>query len=110
MLIELLIAQLCSTASVGIDRNACVKAAEAFSIQYKIKSDASSGEKIIGDAVEKKVENLTGKDLLAALAFTAKIAHDKSLSTRIVKENGIIPSINATAGIGNGSVTLGWRF
>lgn len=109
MLLEVLILQMCSELS-GVDYEVCTKSMEAASIQSSFKQEADTLEKNTLKFAEKNVAEVTGEKALIVLAFTAKVVHDKELTTKITKNNGIIPSINTSIGTSNGKLTFGWSF
>lgn len=109
MLIELFIAQACIGSS-GMNHDACSKALEAAAVQYEVKQNVNDTETKVTKIVEKKVETVTGKEFLAVTLFAAKAYKEKQVSTRVVREDGIIPSINTSLGLGNGKITFGWSF
>ena len=109
MLIEFFIAQIC-LGGPSMDRMACAKAMEATAIQYEVKQNVAIGEKKISKIVEKKVEEVTGKEVLAVTLFAARTFKEKQLSTRLVKEDGMLPSVSTALGFAGGQITFGWTF
>lgn len=109
MLVELMIAQMCA-GTVGMEHQACVKAVEAATIQYRVKQDVGTVEKKTGDILEKQVAEVTGKTALAVTLFTAKVIRYKEVSANLVRERGIQPSVNAQVTEHTGKLTFNWSF
>jgi hypothetical protein len=109
MLLEMLIAQAC-VGIHGMERDACIKALQAASIQYNIQEPVKKTERATRDIVQRKVESITGKEVLAVGLFTAKVMRDKEVSANLVREKGKMPSVNMSAGQTSGKVTFSWGF
>lgn len=109
MLLEMLVAQVCVGLS-GQAHEACTKAVEATAVQYQIKQNSDKAEKMFSGIAEKKVTELTGRDVAAVVVFAAKSVHDKQVSTRFIRNDGYVPSVTTSLSRDNGSINFGWYF
>lgn len=109
MLVQSLIAQICVGMST-VDYTACSKALEATSIQCHIAQDVGSLEDYVTTFATRKVTENINEKIIGVVGFTAKIVRDKSLSYPVIRRSiGIIPSVSMSAGVGGGSIGLGWE-
>lgn len=109
MLIELLVVQMCQDFS-GKKFEACSKGVEAVSIQTGVKDSVVNAERATTRLMEEKIVAVTGKQVAVAAAFAFKAARDKSFSTKVLRQDRILPSVTMSADLRGCRVLFGWEF
>lgn len=110
MLVETLIAQICSQL-VRVDYAACTAALTATSHQTSIARHAETFEEKSSQLVYERAESVVGREVLIIGGVTYKVTRDKMITYAIKREpSGFVPSITTSLGVHGGEIKLGWRF
>lgn len=113
MLVEALIAQICIGLS-GQQLEACHKAFEAAGLQTHVTQDVNMVEDRVKNYATAKATSAAQyvgvEKEVGAVLFAAKVARDKKIEYKLIRNNGVVPEVTTGATLNGGSLQFNWRF